>query len=1310
MELELELTQQGSGYEVSDDPHKALKDKGIVDSGCSRHMKGNKAHLIDYQEFKDGSVAFGGSNGKITSKGKIKAGRLDFEDVYYVEELKRYNLFSMSQMCDKKNKVLFTDTDCLVLSPDFKLPDESQASIDESNKWHRRLGHVNFKNLNKLVKENLVRGYLLRFLKMTIHVLLVKKERNTKPLVRPRQTLQQNKVDERKNKTLIEAARTMLADSFLPTTFWAEAVNNACYVLNKFDEKSDSRFLVRYSLNSKAFKVYNLETKRVKENLHVNFLENKPNVIGKGHAWMFDLDYLTNSMNYEPVTLENQATKSAGPQKANNSAGIQANDDQELEKLKRQEKEANDALRKEATHDSPDDNTNNTNLLNAVSAAVSAVGPSRALNDVEPSYPDDPSMPHLEDIFASPSEEIFTNSSYDDEGVVTDFNNLETTVNVSPTPTTRIHTIHLKTQIRRDPMSVVQTRSNVKKYSEAHALKVWILVDLPFGKKAIGTKWLYRYKKDERGFVVRNKARLVAQGHRQEEGIDYDEVFAHVARIEAIRIFLAFASYMGGNRYDKKGENLSKTEHKTESVEKSKLRWENDPGKLGAAPDSVRRHSKQPFILEESPVDTMIDQRTMVELLHAPTKRYAEAIVVPPILTEQLELKHSLINMMTLDQFFGLEKDNPHDHIRAARRWLEKEPSRSIHTWEDLVSKFINEFFPPSRTTNLHTFYNALNIADQYSLNAAAGSNLLKRRTQDVLTIIKNKSKVRNSRTKLVVSQVKNSLEIAKLTHAINQQTIAVTTAMTAIFKQFQATPPLAYVKAVEEICVTCGGAHPYYQCLTAGSGSLPNNTIANPKGELKAITTQSGIVLDGPTIPTPLLFINLEEDERVEETLTDPDLSEYTIKVLPPTVQKYKPSSQRYFVVHQRDPLHPNIPYHSRMLKQKQVPLILGRPFLQTARTLIDVHGKEMIICDGDERLTLNMRHDTSSYSNKTQKESINFDIPKNKIYYLRKSSAIFTAVASLFLWQLSSLAMGTSSASGNSITGSGNALCILFLTNLINVFNNSSEYFLEDLFSNQPSGNPTFLSHPELTSPEDVEFDLKEIEFLLHQDIDSSLKDLIDQSNLVNLADNFVESMPEMFTDEHALDYSSPPIFDEYDDDFLEVEFDTENVYDDPFDSKGEKIKESKLLIDELDLPCDFLPSMYDSFISQDFFKVDANPSTNNEDKTSNALHNAIMEAGGKDRSPMLALEVTPDVADNSRPIFDSKPLQKVPNNDNYNVFAIESEHPEQSKSVNDTYLIEQDEHNMIIDPLDISYDREQIDHDDDLANERDLLASLI
>nr|GEZ73521.1 ribonuclease H-like domain-containing protein [Tanacetum cinerariifolium] len=203
---------------TTDDLHRDLKDKGIVNSGCFRHMTGNKAHLADYQEFKGGYVAFGGSNGRITGKGKIKNGRLDFEDVYYVEELNHYNLFFVSQMCDKKNKVLFTDIDCLALSPDFKLPDENQAllkiprqhnmysfnlkninpsgdlacffgkaSIDESNKWNRRLGHVNFKNLNKLVKGNLVRGLPFKIFQNDHTCDACRKESNTRPLVRPRQ-------------------------------------------------------------------------------------------------------------------------------------------------------------------------------------------------------------------------------------------------------------------------------------------------------------------------------------------------------------------------------------------------------------------------------------------------------------------------------------------------------------------------------------------------------------------------------------------------------------------------------------------------------------------------------------------------------------------------------------------------------------------------------------------------------------------------------------------------------------------------------------------------------------------------------------------------------------------------------------------------------------------------------------------------------------------------------------------------------------------------------------------------------------------
>ncbi|GJX47656.1 putative ribonuclease H-like domain-containing protein [Tanacetum coccineum] len=159
--------------------------------------------------------------------------------------------------------------------------------------------------------------------------------------------------------------------------------------------------------------------------------------------------------------------------------------------------------------------------------------------------PTDPLMPDLEDTTDLQVTRIFS-GAYDDEveGAVADFNKLELTTVVSPIPTTKIHKDHPKEQIIGDPLLALQTRRMIKS-SQEHVMNPRRLVDLPKGKHAIGTKWVFRNKKDKRRIVVRNKARLVAQGYTQEEGIDYDEVFAPVARIEAIRLFLAYASFMG---------------------------------------------------------------------------------------------------------------------------------------------------------------------------------------------------------------------------------------------------------------------------------------------------------------------------------------------------------------------------------------------------------------------------------------------------------------------------------------------------------------------------------------------------------------------------------------------------------------------------------------------------------------------------------------------------------------------------------------------------------------------------------------------
>ncbi|GJV50572.1 hypothetical protein Tco_1440784 [Tanacetum coccineum] len=275
-----------------------------------------------------------------------------------------------------------------------------------------------------------------------------------------------------------------------------------------------------------------------------------------------------------------------------------------------------------------------------------------------------------------------------------------------------------------------------------------------------------------------------------------------------------------------------------------------------------RRHSIQrvePFSLVETPVVTMADQRTMEQLLQAPTEGYGDAVVIPAILAANYELKHGLLNLVTSKPFYGFEKEDPHAHIRwfnkitstikyrdvpnssiklmlflfsiegAAWIWLEKEPPRSILTWEDLVSNEAWERFkdllcacPHHSFTELHqldTFYNAFTPTDQDSLNAAAGGNLLTKTPRDALIIIENKSKVRNSCNKPVATKVSTNAPSSSSTPQFTK-----ITALADVVKALvlQRSPPPASVKVVEEICVTCGGPHPYYQCLAIDGNVFP--------------------------------------------------------------------------------------------------------------------------------------------------------------------------------------------------------------------------------------------------------------------------------------------------------------------------------------------------------------------------------------------------------------------------------------------------------------------------------------------------------
>ncbi|KAK1397946.1 hypothetical protein POM88_007809 [Heracleum sosnowskyi] len=669
----------------------------VMDSGCSVYMTGNKALLSEYEEKVGPTVSYGDGNiGQTLGYGNIIIGNVIIEKVSLVKGLK-HNLLSISQITDRGYHVNFYSTHCEVVSkPTSKIAltgyrhgniyetniqsntDDSptclisKASVDESWNWHKKLSHLNFSNINELVKKELVRGlpkvlytpdglcdacqkakqrrtsfqsksessigepYHMLHLDLfgPVNIMTISKKRYTLVIVDEYSrftwvyflhrkdetpevlldhvrmietttkykvkilrsdngtefknskmeefckykgiiqqfsapgTPQQNGVVERKNRTLIEAGRTMLEETKLPTYFWAEVVNTACYTQNltlinrhgvtpyqslkekkpslkhlhvfgckcfvlrthpeqlgKFETKADEGIFIGYPA-SRAFRVFNLRTRTVMESIHVSFDDKKITGINEDSH---DILIFENEATKEPEESESDSVNSSDPDGSPNPDDTPdtdgANTDDAINRQNSSDTESSD----DPDSLSGGHNNNSGRALNQANSSnqdnTNPGGASTSRTDLPPARKWTAS--HTPDlIIGDPDAGVQTRSATQNECLYNNFLSKEEPKKVE--------------DALRDADWVTAMQEELNEFERN---EVWKLVPRPKNRSIVGTKWIFKNKTDSDGVIIRNKARLVAKGYSQQEGIDYDETFAPVARLEAIRIFLAYAEH-----------------------------------------------------------------------------------------------------------------------------------------------------------------------------------------------------------------------------------------------------------------------------------------------------------------------------------------------------------------------------------------------------------------------------------------------------------------------------------------------------------------------------------------------------------------------------------------------------------------------------------------------------------------------------------------------------------------------------------------------------------------------------------------------